>query len=93
MIKSTTAYKVGYGSAQYRSVKGLSKKEKTAIQTGGCVWFVDGGTHHMQSGYKVCTCYYSANGHVRFDSREPNAFELNEISKAIFGLEIIKNVK
>ena len=46
MIESKTAYKIGYGSDWFRSVKGLSKKEKKEIQSasnGAGVWFYDGG--------------------------------------------------
>jgi len=76
MIKSITAVKRGYGRARYRSVSGLAAEEREVVKSGGIVYFEIYKTSHMQSSYKVVTCY---NG--RFDSREPSEAELVEIRK------------
>lgn len=73
------AVKHGWGSAQYRSVSGLTASEKAAVLSGGVVYFGICNTHWTQSGWKVVTSYSDSAGRSRFDSREPTAGELAEI--------------
>ena len=76
-IKSKTAWKQGWGSTPYRSVKDLTASERQAVKDGHIVWFSFTPWHYLQSGYKVVT--YSVN-RSRFDSREPTASELTMIT-------------
>lgn len=76
-IESVTAKKIGWGSARWRRVTSLTKSEREAVKNGDTVYFCVGKRAWNQSGYKIVT-YRIGYG---YDSREPNAIELENITK------------